>query len=473
MSKRGASTGHACHAVILAGGSGTRLWPLSRLQMPKQFLSLNGEASMLDATITRLHPIVEPADVVVVTGESHAGGEAYQALRDYQTILEPVGRNTAPAIALAAAWMMREGDDPIMAVLPADHAIADTAAFQHALHQAIDAARDDRLVTFGISPTRPETGFGYIQAEAGEGVRPVAGFTEKPDRRRAQQFLDAGNYYWNSGMFVWRASVILEEIAAHLPEATVIIERIRTEWDKQEDPQQVINRHFGDMPDISIDYGVLEKSSRVTLVPCDIGWSDVGSWDAVHEIAEHDEQGNAVQGNALAIDCHNSLIHADKRLVAAVGMRDVCVVETADAVLVVPRGQSQRVREVVNALRDRDAQEHRLHLTVRRPWGSYTVLEEQPGFKMKRITVDPGCTLSLQRHQHRSEHWVVVAGTATVTRDDEVSTITVNQSTYIPIGVKHRLENRGHVPLQLIEVQVGEYLGEDDIERFEDAYGRA
>ena len=464
----------ACHAVILAGGSGTRLWPLSRLQLPKQFLTLNGGESMLDATVGRLSPVVNPEHALIITNEVHAGGEAYQALKDYRTICEPVGRNTAPAIALAAAWLQQEtGDDPIMAVLPADHAIRDTAAFQQALRTAIAAASDSLLVTFGITPTRPETGFGYIRAGEGEDTLPVERFTEKPDQATAESFLSEGNHYWNSGMFVWRASVILDEIRQHLPEVHEVLERIRGDWAGEDDLQAAVNRHFADMPDISIDYGVLEKSGRVVLVPCDMGWSDVGSWDAVHEISDHDEHHNAVQGNALAIDCHNSLIHANNRLVAAVGMHDVCVVETPDAVLVTPRGQTQRVREVVSALRDQDAQEHRLHLTVKRPWGSYTVLEDQPSFKMKRITVDPGCSLSLQRHQHRSEHWVVVDGTATVTCDDQVFTITRNQSTYIPIGAKHRLENRGQIALQLIEVQVGDYLGEDDIERFEDIYGRA
>ncbi len=459
-------------AVILAGGSGTRLWPLSRLQMPKQFLSLDGTDSMLEATVARLRPLLADEDVLVVTGQAHAEGEAYQALQKYAKLLEPAGRNTAPAIALAAAWLQRSGDDPIMVVLPADHVIRNITAFQAALRTAVRAAEEGHLVTFGITPLRAETGFGYIRAGGSGSVRSVERFTEKPDQQTAKSFLSDGNYYWNSGMFVWRASDFLAETARLLPDVHAVITRIRDDWAAGVPAEEAISRHFAAMPDISVDYGVLEKSDRVALVPCDIGWSDVGSWDAVHEIADKDDNGNAIQGNAIALDCRDSLIHANKRLTAAIGLDDICVVETADAVLVVPRGQTQRVREVVDALRDRDAQEHRLHLTVQRPWGSYTVLEEQTGFKMKRISVAPGSRLSLQRHQHRSEHWVVVSGTATVTRDEETFTVSKNESTFIPIGVKHRLENRGHIPLELIEVQVGEYLEEDDIERFDDAYGR-
>ncbi|AHE96989.1 mannose-1-phosphate guanylyltransferase/mannose-6-phosphate isomerase [Thioalkalivibrio paradoxus] len=464
------------HAVILAGGSGTRLWPLSRRQLPKQFLRLEGDRSLLEATLDRLQPLVEPANALVVTGCEHARGEAYQALRPFRTLLEPVGRNTAPAIALAAAWLSRKGDDPVMVVLPADHVIRDLPAFHAALRQAIAAAEQGALITFGIRPTHPETGYGYIRAVTdGRTDAPVERFTEKPDVATAEAFLADGHYWWNSGMFVWRASTILDEIQRHLPDLYEVLERIRAEWRREperDDPQPAIEALFHEMPSISIDYGVLERSENVRLVPCDIGWSDVGSWDAVHDLAEHDTRGNAAQGNVLAIDCDNTLIHAGKRLVAAAGVRDLCVVETADAVLVVPRGETQRVRDLVDELNRRDAAESRLHLTVQRPWGSYTVLEESPAYKMKRITVAPGASLSLQRHQHRSEHWIVVSGTATVTRGDELFTVTRNESTYIPIGERHRLENRGKIPLQIIEVQVGEYLEEDDIERFDDVYQR-
>jgi mannose-1-phosphate guanylyltransferase / mannose-6-phosphate isomerase len=348
----------------------------------------------------------------------------------------PSGANTAPAIALAAAWLSRGGDDPVLVVLPADHVIRDRPAFHDALRRAVEAAEAGALVTFGIRPTAPETGYGYIQAVTdGTAVAPVQRFTEKPDLATAEGFLAAGNYWWNSGMFVWRASSILAEVERHLPEVHAVLQRIRGDWDASEtaDPQPAVEAHFAAMPSISIDYGVLERSDRVRLVPCDIGWSDVGSWDAVHDLAELDDRGNALHGNALAIDCDNTLLHGNGRLVAAVGVRDLCVVETADAILIAPRGQTQRVREVVDELSRRDASECRLHRTVQRPWGSYTVLEESPGYKMKRIAVSPGASLSLQRHQHRSEHWIVVSGTATVTRGEEVFTVAPNESTYISI----------------------------------------
>ncbi|MDX8391939.1 MAG: mannose-1-phosphate guanylyltransferase/mannose-6-phosphate isomerase [Mariprofundaceae bacterium] len=466
-------------AVVLAGGSGSRLWPLSRRQLPKQFLKLDGDSSLLEATIARLQPLVGKDDVWVVTGEVHASGEAYTELAAYNQILEPVGRNTAPAIALAAALLMDEtDDDPVMVVLPADHIIKKPEAFRAVLEQAVEVANSGKLVTFGIKPDRPDTGFGYIETDQAASADsapalPVKRFTEKPDLETAGLFLAQGNYYWNSGMFVWRASVILDEIRTWIPELDAVLQKMRTAWQGGEPWQQVVRNGFADMPDISIDYGVLEHSQRVSLIPCDIAWSDVGSWDAVYEISNADDNGNVLDGDVIAIDCVDSLLRGKGRLLAAVGLKDIIVVETADAVLLAKRGDSQRVREIVDQLKARGSREHIEHLTVRRPWGSYTVLEDHDsGYKMKRIEVTPGHSLSLQRHQHRSEHWVVVAGTATVTRDDEIFTVSKNESTYIPIGVKHRLENRGRIPLQIVEVQVGEYLGEDDIERFDDSYGR-
>jgi mannose-1-phosphate guanylyltransferase / mannose-6-phosphate isomerase len=470
-------------AVILAGGTGTRLWPLSRLQLPKQFLRLHGEKTLLETTIDRLSPLIAPTQALIVTAASFAKGEAYNAVSAYETLLEPVPRNTAPAIALAAAWMLHEAreGDPLMIVLPADHVIKRQDAFQQSLQDAVQVASAGKLVTFGIRPTRPDTGFGYVKARPVSSAAPlprharalrVEHFAEKPDAPTAAGFLAEGSYFWNSGMFVWRASAILAEIERFLPQVHAIVEEMRACWAQDQGVQEVVDRLFPHMPSISIDHGVLEKSPNVLLLPCDIGWSDVGSWDAVHEIAEQDACGNALQGNVIAEGCRNSLIHSSKRLVAAVGVEDVCVIETPDAVLVTKRGESQRVREIVEALKQRNAPEHLLHLTVQRPWGSYTVLEERSDFKMKRITVNPGATLSLQRHQHRSEHWVVVSGTATVVRGDELLTVAKNESTYIPIGVKHRLANRGKIPLHLIEVQVGEYLEEDDIERYDDDYGR-
>ncbi|MDD2774397.1 MAG: mannose-1-phosphate guanylyltransferase/mannose-6-phosphate isomerase [Gallionella sp.] len=463
------------NAVILAGGTGSRLWPLSRQDLPKQFLALDGEYSLLQTTINRLAPLIAADNVLIVTQETHAKGESYHALRPYQSLYEPVGRNTAPAIALAATYLMRKGDDPMMVVLPSDHIIKDEARFRTHLQTAIEAAQNGQLVTFGIQPTRPDTGFGYIKtvAKSDAPVQTVERFTEKPDLSTAEQFLREGNYYWNSGMFVWRASVILAEIQQHLPDVYQIIQMIVRDSKINGDFQQAIEKHFASSPSISIDYGVLEKSDRVSLIPCDIGWNDVGSWQAVHEISLKDENGNALQGNVIAIDCTNSLIRAEKRLVAAIGVENLCIIETTDAILIAQNDQTQRVREVVDTLQQRGATEHVYHAKVNRPWGSYTVLEEDPeGFKLKRIEVAPGARLSLQSHQHRSEHWVVVSGVATVTNGDEIITVYKNQSTYIPMGTKHRLENRGTEPLHIVEIQVGSYVGEDDIQRYEDNYGR-
>jgi mannose-1-phosphate guanylyltransferase/mannose-6-phosphate isomerase len=496
-------------ATILAGGSGSRLWPLSRQHLPKQFLSLDGDVSLLQTTINRLSPVIDAKNILIVTQETLAKGEAYHALLPYQSLFEPVGRNTAPAIALAAAYLMTDGSDPIMVVLPADHIIKDEVRFRAHLKIAIEAAESGKLITFGIQPTRPDTGFGYIKIRGlrtqeqglrteGRGlsgkatsssaqhsvlepqscisqscIYDVERFTEKPDQATAERFLQQGGYYWNSGMFVWRASVILAEIQQYLPEVHQVIQAIIAESRTAGTFQQAVEKHFAAMPSISIDYGVLEKSGRVSLIPCDIGWNDVGSWQAVHEISNKDENGNVLQGNVIALGCKNSLIRAEKRLVAAIGTEGFCVIETADAVLISKSDQTQRVREVVDILQQRGVTEHIYHAKVNRPWGSYTVLEEdQDGFKIKRIEVAPGARLSLQSHSRRSEHWVVVSGTATVTNGNEVITVRKNQSAYIPIGAKHRLENLGTEPLHIVEIQVGEYLGEDDIQRYEDNYGR-
>ncbi len=463
-------------AVVLAGGSGSRLWPLSRQQLPKQFLNLNGVDSMLSATIGRLSPMIEEEDVYVVTGEAHATGEAFSELDGLNTILEPCGRNTAPAIAISAALLQDNCDgDPVIVVLPADHIVKKKKAFRRCLKKAVQVAEAGRIVTFGIVPSGPETGFGYIQTEDSESdVHAVLRFIEKPDLATARKMIDDGNYYWNSGMFVWKASVILGEIEKYLPDVWTVLEGMRHRWNDGELWQEVIRDSFDKMPNISIDYGVMEQSKIVSLVAADIGWSDVGSWDAVLEMAKKDENGNEISGNVLAIDCKGSLLRSEKSLIAAVGLENIIAVETPDAILLCKIGESQRVREIVDSLKQEGSGSYHLeHVTVRRPWGSYTVLEDQnAGYKLKRIEVIPGGRLSLQAHQHRSEHWVVVAGTATVSCGDLVKTVGKNGSAYIPIGEIHRLENRGSLPLQLIEVQVGDYLGEDDIERFDDTYGR-
>ncbi|MDQ7090768.1 MAG: mannose-1-phosphate guanylyltransferase/mannose-6-phosphate isomerase [Methylococcales bacterium] len=471
-------------AVVLAGGTGSRLWPLSRKQIPKQFLCLDGKETMLKATTDRIAPFCATENVIVVSSQEHVTGEAYHALQPYQVISEPVGRNTAPAIALAAAYLQLQDnhEDPIMLVLPADHVIQDIEAFHQAIERAIEAASDDYLVSFGILPTHADTGFGYIKAKT-DYPEPlpahtfmVEGFTEKPNRETAEDYLKEGGYFWNSGMFVWKASVLLDAIKKYLPEVDSVLTTILENHQHGLSLQESVDKVFEEMPNISIDYGVLEKvvaqENKLLVLPCNIQWNDVGSWDAVHEISPHDGNGNVTQGNAFAIDCNNSLLQSNHRLVAAVGLEDICLIETADAILLAKRGDTQRVKEVVEELKKRNATEHLLHLTVRRPWGTYTVLEEQPGVKIKRIIVNPGAALSLQRHQHRSEHWVVVSGTATVTCNNKTMIVTKNQSTYIPVGEKHRLENRGKIDVQLIEVQVGDYVAEDDIERFDDVYGR-
>ena len=464
-------------AVILAGGSGTRLWPMSRQQLPKQFLKLDGDESLLAATISRLSPQVEQEDVWVVTNEGHATGEAFSELDHLHTILEPCGRNTAPAIALAAALLQQEGDDPVMLVLPADHIIHDIPAFHQGLKKAVKAAESGKLVTFGIVPEHPDTGFGYIQAvEKGDdaGAFAVKRFTEKPDLVTAREFLKEGNYFWNSGMFVWKASVILAEIQKHHPDIYKTLKIMESAWQSGENWQEVVRHQFQDMPSISIDYAVLEPSDNVVVIPVSMGWSDIGSWDAVFDISEKDKNNNAISGHTIAIDCKNTLLRSESRLIAAVGLENIIAVETPDALLLCPRDESQRVRELVDALKLNNGREHREHVTIQRPWGSYTVLDHKgDGYKLKRISVETGSSLSLQRHQHRSEHWVVVSGTATVTRGEDVVIVAKNESVYIPIGTKHRLENQGKVPLQMIEVQVGDYLEEDDIERFDDDYGRS
>ncbi|MFZ3323595.1 MAG: mannose-1-phosphate guanylyltransferase/mannose-6-phosphate isomerase [Usitatibacter sp.] len=465
-------------AVILAGGSGTRLWPLSRLQSPKQFLKLVGAESLLEATVTRLHPLVDDSQVTIVTSEDLAKGEGFHLLQRFRGLLEPVGRNTAPAIAIAALEMGSEpfnsvkGSDPVMIVLPSDHLIRDVPAFHEALNTAIGAAREGKLVTFGIHPTAPETGFGYIRASGGGAVRKVTEFREKPDRATAEGFVASGEYYWNSGMFVWRANRILEAIEQYVPQLAAVLATMRAEVERGATLAATVKAHFADCPSISIDHGVLEKCGDVYMVPGNFGWSDVGSWDAVYEVAEKDKDRNAVQGNALLVECKNTLIRSEGRLIAAVGVEDVAVVETPDAILVSRMGQSQKVRQVVDELVRRSGHEHIEHTTVRRPWGAYTVLEEGPGFKIKRIEVRPGGRLSLQSHKFRSEHWVVVSGVATVTRDSDRFLVNPNESTFIPIGAKHRLENEGAEPLQIIEVQVGSQVTEADIQRYDDAYGR-
>lgn len=459
--------------VILAGGSGTRLWPLSRSLTPKQFLRLAGDESLLEATISRVRPFAPTEQVLVVTGADVAKGEGYRMLEGLAKLLEPTGRNTAPAIGVAALYYRLRGIDPVMLILPSDHLIRDVAGFQRAVELASRVAAEGHLVTFGIPPTSPATGYGYIQSDPeGGDVRRVARFVEKPDQATAVRFLAEGGYLWNSGMFVWKASAILAEIHSALPELSSLLEEIATEARDAAGLQAALNKHFARAPSISIDHGVLQASRQVRVIPAPFDWSDVGSWDSVHDVADKDDRDNSVQGNVVALDCRNTFVRSENRLVAAIGVEDIAIVETPDAILVTRRGQSQRVREVVDELARRNAEERVSHLTVQRPWGSYTVLQSGPGYKLKRIEVRPGGRLSLQSHQYRSEHWVVVSGTATVTIGGRESTLMVNESTFVPVGCRHRLENRGTEVVQIIEVQVGERVEEEDITRYEDIYGR-
>jgi mannose-1-phosphate guanylyltransferase / mannose-6-phosphate isomerase len=463
--------------VLLSGGSGTRLWPLSREAYPKQFLPLVGDDTMLQATWRRVAGIAD-APPIVVANEDHRFLVAEQ-LRQVgapkpDILLEPAGRNTAPAIALAALQAMHDGADPLLLVLPSDHVVADAEAFRKAVREAAAAAEAGALVTFGILPSAPETGFGYIEAEhaGSDGVRKVRRFVEKPDAATAQRYLDSGGYYWNSGMFLFRASVLLAELERFRPDIVAACREAFAAAKRDGDFIRVDRDAFARCPSDSIDYAVMEKTGDAKVLPVDIGWNDVGSWSALWDVATRDEAGNAHHGDVIAVDSRNSYAYA-RRLVALVGVDDLVVVETDDAVLVARKDRVQQVKEVVSQLKAAQRTQAALHREVHRPWGSYDSIDVGDGFQVKRIKVKPGAALSLQSHNKRAEHWIVVRGTARVTRNNDVFELFANQSTYIPIGAKHRLENPGEEVLELIEVQSGAYLGEDDIVRYEDVYGRS
>ena len=462
--------------VILSGGSGTRLWPLSRESHPKQFLPLLGERSLLQMTWLRLRGLPGADAPLVVANEEHRFMVAEQlreiGVTPQALILEPVGRNTAPAIAVAALKAMAGGADPVLLVLPSDHVIADEPGFRAAILAALPAAEAGSLVTFGIVPTAPETGYGYINATAGEGVRPVLRFVEKPDLATAEQYLASGDYFWNSGMFAFRASRYIEELTRNQPK---MVESAREALDKASrdaDFLRLDRDAFAACPADSIDYAVMEKTDRAAVLPIDVGWNDVGSWSALWSVVEQDGNGNAHRGDVLARDCRNTLAISDKRLVALIGLNDVVVVDTDDAVLVAHKDRVQEVKDIVASIKQAKRPQATWHRKVYRPWGSYDGIDSGERFQVKRIIVKPGATLSLQMHHHRAEHWIVVRGTAQVTCGEKVFLLGENESTYIPLGSKHRLENPGKQPLELIEVQSGSYLGEDDIVRFEDVYGR-
>jgi len=462
--------------VLLSGGSGTRLWPLSREAYPKQFLPLVGDRSLLQATWMRVRDLPGVDGPLVIANEEHRFivAEQLQALgaRAEALILEPVGRNTAPAIAIAALRATADGEDPVLLVLPSDHVIANEAAFRAAIVNALPVAEEGGLVTFGIVPNAPETGYGYIKAAAGEGLRPIERFVEKPDLATAQGYLAAGDYFWNSGMFLLRASRYLEELGRNAPEMLARCREALATAAIDKDFLRLGRAAFEACPADSIDYAVMEKTDRGFVLPVDVGWSDVGSWSALSDISARDVHGNAPRGDVIAIDTRNTLAWSDRRLVALVGLDDLVVVDTDDALLVAHRDRVQDVKHVVAKLKQESRSHAKLHRKVYRPWGSYDGIENGPGFQVKRITVKPGASLSLQMHHHRAEHWIIVRGNARVTCDENVFDLAANQSTFIPLGSKHRLENVGAELLELIEVQSGDYLGEDDIVRFEDVYGR-
>jgi mannose-1-phosphate guanylyltransferase/mannose-6-phosphate isomerase len=465
--------------VLLSGGSGTRLWPLSREAYPKQFLPLAGDDTMLQATWLRVADLAGAAPIVVAN-EEHRFLAAEQ-LRQVGApsgaiVLEPVGRNTAPAIAAAALQATADGADPLLLVLPSDHVVRDAWAFRDAVRRASAAAEAGALVTFGIVPESAETGFGYIQADPGgknmAGVRRVLRFVEKPDAATAQEYLDTGGYYWNSGMFLFRASRYLQELERFRPDILSAVRAAFAAAVRDGDFIRLDKEAFAACPSDSIDYAVMEKTDAAMVLPVDIGWNDVGSWSALWAVSVQDRDGNARHGDVITVDTRNSYAYA-RRLVALVGVDDIVVVETDDAVLVAHKDQVQQVKEVVSRLKAEQRSQVALHREVHRPWGSYDSIDADDGFQVKRIKVKPGARLSLQSHKHRAEHWIVVRGTARVTRDDEVFDLQANESAYIPLGAKHRLENPGTETLELIEVQSGGYLGEDDIVRYEDAYGRS
>ncbi len=465
--------------VILSGGSGSRLWPLSRKALPKQLLSLAGERTMIQETAARAHG-EGFAPPLVISNQEHrfliaeqlrAAGIAHAGI-----ILEPVGRNTAPAAAIAALKVSEDDSEALILLMPSDHIVGDTAAFHAAVAVAAAAAGTGALVTFGIAPAAPETGYGYIKAGAAlagaPGAFAIERFVEKPDRDTAETYLASGDYFWNSGMFLFRASVFLRELARLQPRMLDACRDALAHAHRDMDFIRLGEPAFVACPSDSIDYAVMEKAASAAVVPVEMGWNDVGSWQSLWDIAARDESGNAIKGDVVTEKVRNSYIRSEGRLVAAVGVEDLIVVATKDAVLVSHRGASQDVKKIVEQLDRAGRDSHIHHAVVHRPWGTYESIDSGPNFQVKHIMVKPGAKLSLQMHHHRAEHWIVVNGTALVTNDDRQFMLKANESTFIPLGARHRLENPGKLPLQLIEVQSGSYLGEDDIVRFEDTYGR-
>ena len=457
-------------AIVLAGGSGTRLWPLSRTLLPKQLLSLNGDLSLLQQTVSRILNLLPPEKIFVITNEEHVF-EVRSQLKDLnpaldtQVLSEPVGKNTLPAILLGLDKVLEQEEEPIIGVFPSDHQIQDEKAWLQDMQVAFEIARDGWFVTFGIKPYKPETGYGYIEVgeEIKEGAFKVKAFVEKPDLATAKEYLQQGTYYWNSGMFMFPGVGLVQAVETWQPE-------LNKWWQKRKEKPLV--EGYGKIPDISVDYGIMEKVDSAAVVPADFGWDDLGNWEALYRLGPKDDNGCVINGDVLPLDCRDSLLFSTGGKLAAIGLKDMIVVQTRDATLICPRQEVQKVKNVVSILKSQDSQLVEAHVTVNRPWGSYTVLEEGRFYKIKRIKVKPGAKLSLQMHYHRSEHWVVIKGTAEVVVGDKTILLCENQSVDIPRTTRHRLANPGKVPVEIIEIQSGPYLEEDDIVRFDDVYGR-
>jgi mannose-1-phosphate guanylyltransferase len=462
--------------VIMSGGSGTRLWPLSRKHKPKQFLALFGDNTMFQETLGRLTGLGDLQSPIIVCNNDHRFMVAEQlqqlAVTSPTILLEPFGKNTAPALAIAALQAMASGSDPILLVLAADHVINDVTAFHHAISLAKIEAEKGSLVTFGIVPTSPNTGYGYIQADEKNAVSKVKAFVEKPDLETAVDYVASGNYYWNSGMFLFKASALITELEQYSPDILASCRYALAKGARDLDFIRLDSAAFETCPADSIDYAVMERTDRAVVVPLDAGWNDVGSWSSLWECAEQNNDSNVLKGDVMIDDVQHSYIHSEHRLVSVLGLDNIVVVETADAVMVASKDSAQNVKEIVNRLNKVKRPEAEAHRLCYRPWGHYDSIDKGERFQVKRITVNPGASLSLQMHHHRAEHWIVVKGTAEVTCEDQITLLSENESTYIPVGKKHRLHNPGRVPLEIIEVQSGSYLGEDDIVRFDDNYHR-
>lgn len=464
----------------MAGGTGSRLWPLSRELYPKQFLAVTGVQSMLQQTIARLSGLEHSAPVLICNEEHRFIAAEQMRLGGFEhggIILEPFGKNTAPAIALGALQAIskaEDGEDPVLLVLAADHVIENEKTFTNAVEKAMPFAESGKLVTFGVVPTSPETGYGYIKSGLQDGnAFTVSEFVEKPNRVTAEKYLNSGTYYWNSGMFLFKASRYIEELKKFAPEILDVCQRAIAVPKQDEEFVRVDNKIFETCPDGSVDYVMMEKTDGAMVVPMNAGWSDVGSFSTLWHISEKDENNNVVKGDVIVVDSNNNYIHAENKLVSTVGVDNLVVIETKDAILVADKNRVQDVKSVVSKLKCAGRTEHKMHREVYRPWGKYDSIDFGARDQVKRITVKPGEKLSIQKHFHRSEHWIVVSGTASVLNGDQTILVTENESTYIPLGTIHALENPGKIPLEMIEVQTGSYLGEDDIIRFEDRYGRS